>query len=419
MICKLFRFSTVMLFCCTLFFSFSSRAEEDSAITDEQLSISLNLLKSKMSNATGNFVLSPVSVYIASDLLANGAGGETLNKLQKLILSPHHNLSLKQINQALSKYMQDLSPAIKINNSVWGNNFKPEYKQSVAALAAEAHALPQNTGTINDWISDKTQGKIKDILPLEKTEYGYFYLVSTVYFNDRWRNVFDKDVTEVKPFYSLDAAQPTPVYMMYKFGGAQYYENNKFQAIRMWYQEHSLPQKANSDTSDSELLLDYGGMYAPNHIDIILPKQGIDFRKFVRSLKLQDIKIPYREYDDSNIDLDIYLPRFEVNYKTSLTAWFKAGGIPLFREDKELNLSALSDIPQYVKAIIHQANIRVDEKGTEATAATVVMGGTYGGGMIFRERQRKEFNANRPFIFVLNDGLFIGAYIKGFKLEAK
>lgn len=418
MIDKLFRFSTAMLFCCALFFPLSSKAEKDTAVKDEQLGLSLGLLKSKMMNARGNFVLSPLSIYVATDLLANGSGGETLDKLQKLILSPLHNLPLTRINQSLSEYMKGLSPAIKINNSVWGNHFKPEYKQSVAALAAEAHALPQNTGTINQWISDKTQGKIKDILSLENTEDGDFYLVNTVYFNDRWSEVFYEGDTTVKPFSSLDAAQPTSVYMMHKFGGAQYYENNKFQAIRMWYKEYSLPQKANSDTSDAEFLPNYGGMYTPNHIDFILPKQGIDFRKFVRSLKLQDIKIPYNEYDDSNIDLDIYLPRFEVNYKTSLAAWFKAGGIPLFRGDKGLDLSALSDIPQYVKDIIHQANIRVDEKGTEAAAATVVLG-AFRGGMILRERQRKEFNANRPFIFVLNDGLFIGAYIKGFKLEAK
>ena len=397
MFCKLFRLSVAFCFCLLTFFPQSSRAAENSSVSDEQLNLSLHLLKAKMKNAKGNFVLSPMSVYMATDLLANGAGGETLKKLQKLILSPLGNVSLTEINQAISEYMQNLSPAIKINNSVWGNDFRPEYIQSVEALGAESHDLPQNTQTINEWIENKTKGKIKNVLQPQATDIGDFYLVNTVYFNDKWENIFVKQATKLKPFYDLDAAKPTSVYMMYNYNGAEYYENDKFQAIRMRYQRY--------------------GKVRANHIDIILPREGIDFRKFVSSLKLQELKVPYNSYDDSNIDVRIYLPRFEVNYKTPLNAWFKAGGIPLFREDNP-DLSAMSNIPHYVKNIIHQANIRVDEEGTEAAAATVFEGAAYGA-MMPRERQEKIFNANRPFIFILNDGLFIGAFIKGGRLEAK
>ena len=138
----------------------------------------------------------------------------------------------------------------------------------------------------------------------------------------------------------------------------------------------------------------------------------------MRSLALEDLKIPYDDYPE--VVLKLYLPRFETEYKTPLNTWFKAGGIPLFEDDSEVDLSALSSLPHYVKSIIHQANIRVDEKGTEAAAVTVV--GEVLGAIMMKEPEvppLKIFNADRPFIYIINDGLFIGAFIKGAKFEAK
>ena len=416
---KLSKYFTILLLGAAALFPTSSRAD-DNAVKDEYLGLSLGLLQAKISNATGNFVLSPFSVYMATDLLANGADGQTLEKLQKMILSPRHNLSVADINQDLGKYMQNISPAVKINNSVWGNQFKPEYIKTVEALAAEAHDLPQNTQVINDWVSEKTEGKIKDIVPLTTPAPDDLYLVNTVYFNDKWANTFDIKETEVKPFYNLEDKQPTDIYMMHKhyMEYSQYYENEQFQAVRLWYESYSIP-KEGVDTQSLEATTDFNNSidYPANYIDLILPKRNVDFKGFVRNLRMQNIKIPYGKYDD--VELDLYLPRFEIDYKTPLKQWFRAGGIPLSRDDEGVDFSAMSDAPHYVSNIIHQANIRVDEKGTEAAAATAIMVATYGISRSPKPKvlQHKIFNADRPFIFVINDGLFIGAFINGMKLE--
>ena len=157
MTAKLFKFTTALLLGLAVLLPNVCRADKE-AIKDEQLHLSLNLLKVKTANANGNFVLSPLSIYMASDLLANGAGGKSLEKLSEMILSPKHSLSLAEINQNLSEYMKNLSPAIKINNSIWGNNFKPKYIQAVQSLKAEALDLPESTQVINDWIDEKTNG---------------------------------------------------------------------------------------------------------------------------------------------------------------------------------------------------------------------------------------------------------------------
>ncbi len=417
---KFYKFVAAVL-CSWAVLAPSPARADDNAITDERLNLSLNLLKSKMNNATGNFVLSPLSIYMASGLLANGAGGKTLEQLQKKILSPHHNLSLSEINQNLSQYMQNLSPAIKINNSVWGDDFKPEYIESVQSLKAEALDLPESTQVINDWIDDKTNGKIKNVLAVKKPDKRDYYLVNTVYFNDKWASVFDVADTTLKPFHSLGAAQPDDVYMMYQHfsESTNYYENDTFQAVHLLYKHYDVA-KEGVDTTDFEARMNFDNFisYPTNYIDFILPKENVDFQQFVRSLTLDDLKIPYRDYPE--VELELYLPRFETEYKTPLNGWFKAGGIPLFEDDSEVDLSKLSSIPHYVKDIIHQANIRVDEEGTEAAAATVIALPALGLNM--QERKvppRKVFNADRPFIYIINGGLFIGAYIKGAKLEAK
>lgn len=399
MVLKLFKFTTAFWLAWAILLPTVCRADKN-AIKDEQLNLSLNLLKAKTANADGNFVLSPLSIYMATDLLANGAGGKSLEKLLEVILSPKHSLSLTEINQNLSDYMQKLSPAIKINNLVWGNDFKPEYIQAVQNLKAEALDLPESTQTINDWIDEKTNGIIKNLLEVEKTSAGDCYLVNTVYFNDKWTKIFDVKETHIKPFHSLGATQPDDVYMMYNHfpENEYYYENDTFQAVRLWYKF-------------------YDGDYPTNYIEFILPKENVDFKQFVNSLTLQDLKIPY---DYQKVELKLYLPRFEAEYKTQLNTWFKAYGIPLFKGDNEVDLSALSDIPHYVENIIHQANIRVDEKGTEAAAATAF---DMARQAIMMKKHKtpplKIFNADRPFIYVINGGLFIGAFVKGAKFEAK
>ncbi len=416
---KLGKYFAILLLGAAALFPACSRAD-DSDVKDEYLGLSLGLLQSKISNATGNFVLSPFSVYMATDLLANGAGGLTLEKLQKMILSPRHNLSVADINQDLSRYMQKISPAVKINNSVWGNQFKPEYIKTVETLAAEAHDLPQNTRVINDWISNKTKGKINNVLPQEDTDYSDLYLVNTVYFDDTWAKTFDIKATEVKPFYNLENQQPSDVYMMHQHYSTcnQYYENEQFQAVRLWYRNYTVSQDG-ADTNSPENRSSYRDFtrYPPNHIDLILPKENLDFKEFIRGLHLKNMTIPYHEYGD--VELDLYLPRFEIEYKTPLNQWFKAGGIPLFSDDDNVDFSAMSDVPHYVAKIIHQVKIRADEKGTEAAATTAVQ--MMEQAVSFKEeaaKPHKIFNAERPFIFVINDGLFIGAFIQGLKVEA-
>ena len=96
--------------------------------------------------------------------------------------------------------------------------------------------------------------------------------------------------------------------------------------------------------------------------------------------------------------------------------FFLKWGIQAIFDSKTADLSSLSDIPKYVLKIMHQANIGMDEKGTEAGATTVSYLTTTGlpNMNLSRKDWSISFIADRPFIFMINNGDFIGVYTKGF-----
>lgn len=84
--------------------------------------------------------------------------------------------------------------------------------------------------------------------------------------------------------------------------------------------------------------------------------------------------------------------------------------IPMFEEDTDVDFSAMSTSKHCIEKILQKAKIQLDEEGTIAAAATAVMDDSF---EIESYATPKIFNAKRPFIYIINNGLFIGAYTKG------
>lgn len=386
MIKHLFAFALTFLY-------LQSAAAEDSrfAADNADLALSAKLLQQTFAQHKDSFVLSPLSVYEASALLANGAAGKSLEEIQTNILGSE---DLPKINDTLNIYRRNLSKAVEINDSVWGDDMLSEYlKTATEKLHAEVMPLPKNTSAINQWISRKTAGRITDVIPQEQPDEGDVYLVNTVYFRDDWKNDFKIENTEMADFYSLGAAEPDKVNMMHEWRHEDYFENDIMQALRLKYK--------NGDV-----------------IQIFLPKKEIDFAEFVQNLKPEDLKVEYK-----NREVKIYLPRFEIDYKiANMKDMFKKLGVEqVFNNCYGIgcaDLSKLSNTPKYVRKIIHQSKIRVDEQGTVAVGAVIdeagnVIGFGGFGGPSAPPPPPPVFRADHPFLFMLNDGLFIGTYTKG------
>ncbi len=391
-------FKKIILFC-SLFLSLGIEAKElRFSPEDQDLYLATKFLKTAFENKKDNFVVSPLSVYAAAALLTNGAEGESLKELGNIILrlnvpyvnqasQPFISRRKQSVNQALQSYISQ-KKQFEINNSIWGNDFKPEYQEKMKnELFSEVKPLPHNTSVINEWIQEKTKGRISHLLNEENLEQGgRLFLVNTVYFKDEWETFFDENGTLIDDFHSLDGQLDKVDMMRYEGQIVDYYQDEQMQSVRLPYK--------NGDA-----------MY------IFLPKEGVDFNKFIQDLQAGDLYLKYHK-----APVMLRLPKFNLDYKiTNMPEFFKKWGIEKVFDPATAELGGLSDKPYYVDKIIHQANIGVNEKGTEASAATVIdmLTAAFFESRLERQDWSIPFIADRPFVFMINNGDFIGVYTKG------
>ena len=374
-----------------MLFSFSVKAEErfnPSHIPEDVLNLSVKWLKEAY-KPTENMVVSPMSMYLAMTLLQSGAERQTFWELTNT-LNPffttwyRHNedflLPSPYTNAAVSEYLQNPSPAIEITNSVWGNLFKDSFvRTAVDVFKAEAYPLPENTSVINKFIEEKTHGKLQKMMEEYRPDSRDLLLVNTVYFKDRWADPFEGHMTQNADFFGPTGTKKTA--MMHKVFSDRipYFENEKMQVIALPYRKGDK-------------------MY------IFLPKKGIEMKDFIENLTERDLFL-----EMIPLPVDVYLPRFKIEYGTvEMKPVFEKWGVKRIFNPSESQLQGITSQNAYVTSIMHKAFIENNESGTEAAAATVIAMKAMGMFGMKRQEMIFRFEANRPFVFMINDGLFIG-----------
>ena len=336
------------------------------------------------SSQEGNFFFSPYSIITAFGMVYAGAKGSTANEIESALnFSPeiHKNLNLiaKEINHEI----------FKSANRVWlqkGLNLNDSYKTLLSdnylSSAYEldfANSLESSRKFINNWVSRQTQGKIKDLLS-ELNPGTLMILTNAVYFNAAWLNPFDSKLTSLKPF-TYPGKRPINVPTMQKCERIKYGELDGMKFVRLPYK--------NCDMSMLVLLPEDGktGLESLNHLI---------FANMAKSMK--------------NFRVDLWLPKFKTESKFNLNDLFMSLGVKTaFTDDADFT-GITADERLKIDAVIHKTFIEVDEKKTEAAAASAI---TMVGVTAVQPLDVKEFHADRPFLyFVIDDKtgiiLFIG-----------
>ncbi len=341
------------------------------------------------SDSDKNVFISPASIALALAMTWNGAAGST-NRAMAQVLGLA-DTAREAVNSSYRRLLNELSSSdtalhLDIANSLWLRNgipFYPDFLQvNRQTFAAEIDSLDFNQDAIariNDWVSQKTRGKIARIIERFAPE-DVLLLINAVYFKGLWSHPFNDAVPG--PF-TLASGETRQIPMMNQSGRYSHLRGPGFEAA-------AVP---------------YGSGRASMYV--FLPDLGVSIDSLVRELRSRNWDSWLQEF--SNEKGSIRLPRFKFEYEARLNDDLAALGMAE-AFGGHANFSRMTPLPVFISRVIHKTYVEVSEKGTEAAAATMVV-------MSMGIRQHEpEFSlvVDRPFLVMVYDSaadasLFVGA----------
>ena len=302
-----------------------------------------------------NTLISPFSVSVTLAMVRNGAADETdqaiINALQLQGLNQQSlNANYVYLQRALQA--PDSKVTLSIANSLWGAEgieFDPGFlDRNRQFLDTEISTLdftdPTNVSTINQSVSDNTDGRISNIIEAIAPS-TVVCLISGIYFKGDWQEEFDISRTVDKPFY-LANGDKKQVPMMHKTDRYPYYADEHFQAVSLPY-------------GDGQM-----GMY------IFLPDQDTDLNTFLERLSVESWE-RWMSYF-SGREVALVMPKFKLEYAVELQSALRLLGMGIAFDGVNANFSRMrvSPVPVFISYLNHQATVEVSEEGTKAVAGT-------------------------------------------------
>jgi len=339
----------------------------------------------------GNLFYSPHSISVALAMTYAGARGETAQQMADTLefileqerLHPGFNwLDAELASRGEgAQGKDDKGFRLNIVNAIWG-------QKDYGFLPAFLDVLAENYGAglrildfineteksrliINDWVSDQTEGRIKDLIPQGAIDaLTRLVLTNAIYFNAAWEDPFDEDVTADGPFYLFEGGQVI-VPMMKQTESFGYTEGEGYQAVELQYDGNELSMV------------------------ILLPEAG-QFQAFEEGLQAQKISDIISGLQSTGVTLT--MPKFEFDSEFSLTDTLAKMGMPIaFSGDADFS-GMTGNRALFISDVVHKAFVSVDEAGTEAAAATAVIMPEAG-----PPEPTVEVTIDHPFIFLIRD----------------
>jgi serpin B len=374
---------------------FKQQAKPEQKLIDANTQFGFKLFSAIASqNKAENVFISPTSVAIALSMLYQGAGGKTQQEMAEAL--EIQGMSLEKVgaaNQALRDTLQNADPQVTlaIANSLWareGVTFKPSFLNQVqqyfdAQITRLNFANPEAKTLINNWVKEKTQGKIDQIIDSIHPS-QILFLINAIYFKGNWTQAFEPTLTSPQPFHLADGKVKSHP-LMARQGEYQYYENQQFQAV-------SLP---------------YAGKRLSFYV--FLPRQDMPLEDFLAQLTPQNWNRWISEF--RNREGLVKIPRFKLEYEIKLNEVLSKLGMSSIFNASQANFSPMTATPVRVDEVKHKTFVEVNEEGTEAAAVTSI--GIRATSMVPQDTPFRMV-VDRPFFCAIRDNqtgtlLFMGA----------
>ncbi len=355
-------------------------------------------------SASENLFFSPYSISSALAITYEGARGTTADEIGSVLHLPENDTLRREgfagINAGLNS--GDANYTLRTANALWAEEtypFLPEYIDTAERYyAANATNLDfvgapeESRRTINRWVEEQTEDKIRDLLPTGSiTPLTRLVITNAIYFKGTWVTQFDANETTEDDF-DVSQNETVRVPMMQRTDEDAVYpytETDTLQVLAMPY--------AHESGRELSML-------------VILPKDG---NLTVAEEALDAERISGMRLSLASQRVDVYFPKFTLETEYSLPETLAAMGMPTAFTGAA-DLSGMDGTKNlFVSDVVHKAFVDVNEEGTEAAAATgVVISLTS-----VREDATPVFKADHPFVFLIQENetgniLFMGRVIR-------
>ncbi|NXX63245.1 SPB10 protein, partial [Scopus umbretta] len=267
-------------------------------------------------------------------------------ELLTAINKPRSSYSLRSANRI---YMEKTFPLLPLYIQLSKNYYKAQPQKFNFKTAPE-----QSRKEINTWVEKQTEGKIKNLLnPGDVGSSTKVILVNAIYFKAEWEEKFRAENTELQPFRL---------------------SKNKTKPVKMMYMRHTFPVLIMETMNFKMIELPY--VKRELSMFILLPDDIKDSTTGLEQLERELTYEKLSEWTDSKkmtkTLVDLYLPKFKVEEKYDLSDNLKSMGmLRAFSSNADFTgMAEGGDV--MISKVIHKSFVAVDEKGTEAAAATVI-----------------------------------------------
>ncbi|MFW5793250.1 MAG: serpin family protein [Bacteroidota bacterium] len=378
--------------------SISSSTNKEDVNTKKQSKMEINPEKSnnlfaidlikQIELSKKNTIISPFSINTAISMTYAGARNKTMEQIAQVM---YYSLDQEKFHPEFKEYYESVKSlsgkkaGFEAANAIYaqeGYDFLQEYFDLIEKnygsvlnyvdfYKGDREAIRKD---INQWVESKTNSKIQNLIRKNiLTEDTRMVIVNAIYFLAEWAVAFDEDVSYKDVFYTDKEKSAKTTFMTNK-SEYNYYNDNKCSAIEIPYHDNKFSMM------------------------IVLPEENAALGKFADSFESSYFNEIVGGFEKQEVEL--HLPKFKIELHVELQDVLSKMGMPIAFSNKADLSGMTGDLDLKIDKVIHQAYIEVDEKGTEAAAATAVV--------IIRKTAAPSddkliFKANRPFLFFIKE----------------
>jgi serpin B len=375
----------------------SSASSDQAALVQGNNAFAIDLY-GQLRQQPGDLFFSPASISTAFAMAYAGAHGQTATEMAAAL---HFMLPPDRLHPAMGALLASLNAThtgyeLHVADALWAENgeaFLPDFLSVTKAdYGAGFHPVdfkadPNGVrATINQWVEQQTANKITDLLgPGSVSADTRMVLTNAIYFKGDWEAPFRPDLTEDEDFH-LSATKTVKAPLMYRSGNYNYFDGGTFQALELPYTGEALS------------------------MIVFLPKDVAGLPALEQSFTAANAQkwLSQLRYTKK---IHVTFPKFKMTEQFELNDALTALGMKQAFQKSSADFSGMTggrDL--WISAAVHKAYISVDEKGTEAAAATgIIMGATARPD----EPPPIYFTANHPFLFLIRDNKSGGILFMG------